>query len=137
MCYATQNIIIWWHLFCPVAQPQFFIFIFCSNYLLYFPAKATCGSDMFRCFDGHCIKAKHRCDNEYDCTDHSDELNCHQWCDPAREFKCGNDSFCLSRVYVCDGHPNCKDGSDEKGCGKTDPVQLINFTKILTITWLK
>ncbi|XP_059139258.1 prolow-density lipoprotein receptor-related protein 1-like [Physella acuta] len=80
--------------------------------------KTTCGHDQFQCLDGRCISYEFRCDNEYDCKDNSDELDCGEWCDPIREFKCVNESRCIPKLYKCDGENNCLDGADEKGCEK-------------------
>jgi len=37
---------------------------------------AECSFDEFACNDGTCIDERRRCDQQYDCADRSDELNC-------------------------------------------------------------
>ena len=38
--------------------------------------KASCAFDDFACSNGNCISKKWRCDQEDDCGDDSDEMNC-------------------------------------------------------------
>ena len=69
----------------------------------------------FQCAVGHCIDLNRKCDNEYDCTDQSDELNAtctDRLCDRNREYKCDSGQ-CLQIQLFCDGEVNCVDGSDE------------------------
>ncbi|CAL1537092.1 unnamed protein product [Lymnaea stagnalis] len=84
--------------------------------------KVTCKPEEFACLDGRCIRYEFRCDNEYDCMDNSDELDCQEWCDPVREFKCINESRCIPKIFQCDGEKNCQDGADEKGCEKHERI---------------
>ncbi|XP_052063855.1 low-density lipoprotein receptor-like isoform X2 [Mytilus californianus] len=38
--------------------------------------EATCAANEFQCDDGACIQSVYRCDNSFECSDRSDELNC-------------------------------------------------------------
>ncbi|XP_052063856.1 low-density lipoprotein receptor-like [Mytilus californianus] len=38
--------------------------------------EATCAANEFQCDDGACIQSVYRCDDSFECTDRSDELNC-------------------------------------------------------------
>ena len=40
------------------------------------PPKPKCGFGQFRCSDGQCIDQRLLCNQRYDCSDGSDELNC-------------------------------------------------------------
>ncbi|CAG2208276.1 unnamed protein product [Mytilus edulis] len=44
--------------------------------LLYILAVESCNNDQFQCTNGQCVLVQLRCDNSFDCRDHSDELNC-------------------------------------------------------------
>lgn len=63
-----------------------------------------CPTDHMSCFDGSkCIKHKHLCDGEADCSDGSDEAKC----------------SCKDRIEAfrhCDGYLDCPEGEDEIGC---------------------
>jgi hypothetical protein len=79
--------------------------------------KTDCKGD-FECYDGECIDKNLVCNGEYDCKDHSDEIDCHirnNTC--PGQFECLNGS-CIDKNLVCNGKNNCPDGSDEKGCHK-------------------
>ena len=47
-----------------------------SSYLKSVSADGSCEPDQFRCGNGKCILNYYRCDNDTDCEDGSDELNC-------------------------------------------------------------
>ncbi|OQV13558.1 putative Sortilin-related receptor [Hypsibius exemplaris] len=38
---------------------------------------ASCGTTEFQCTNGRCVPDRYRCDGSEDCSDRSDELNCH------------------------------------------------------------
>ena len=58
-----------------------------SNVLVYF--------GVFRCHDGRCIPGVERCDGEYNCDDHSDEIMCNRTC-LSNEFQCKSPQYCIS-----------------------------------------
>lgn len=86
-----------------------------------------CIGDEFKCSSGECIPLKWRCDNQMDCKDFSDEVDCgkltnathdrshyHPACSE-HEFKCKNEE-CVDWDRVCNGqHDGCSDESDEGG----------------------
>lgn len=77
-----------------------------------------CPGNKFQCENKKCIPAHWRCDNEKDCADESDELNCPRTdCDHATQFKCANGQ-CINKKWVCDLEKDCYDGSDELNCTK-------------------
>lgn len=68
-----------------------------------------------RCNNGKCIAGRFRCDEDSDCIDNSDEINCeHRNCSES-EFRC-NDQRCIKGSQKCDGEYNCNDNSDEVDC---------------------
>ncbi|GAB6018614.1 hypothetical protein CHUAL_000299 [Chamberlinius hualienensis] len=76
-----------------------------------------CGILEATCRNGQCIPAQYRCDNDYDCTDGSDEIGCRgplESCQP-NEFQCQNKK-CILKVWRCDGDDDCGDNSDESVC---------------------
>lgn len=72
----------------------------------------TCKANEFQCVSPkYCIFADWKCDNETDCSDGSDEVNCTRSCPPG-QFLCQNQQ-CIQESWKCDGDPDCSDGSDE------------------------
>ncbi|RZC32195.1 low-density lipoprotein receptor-related protein 6, partial [Asbolus verrucosus] len=81
-----------------------------------------CGPNHFTCVsvpadNENCIPITWRCDNQKDCFDGSDELDCPEC--QSDQFKC-KDNKCIGLVNVCDGVPHCADKSDEENCCKDD-----------------
>ncbi|XP_069108702.1 low-density lipoprotein receptor-related protein 2-like isoform X5 [Argopecten irradians] len=70
----------------------------------------------FRCANGRCIPQAFRCDQDNDCLDHSDEMECDKrtTC-PPHQFHCKNGK-CIGKLWHCDGDDDCGDMSDEKNC---------------------
>ena len=55
---------------------QYFIIMQCII-MPFIPAHVECDDFKVACASGHqCISPSWQCDNEYDCVDHSDELEC-------------------------------------------------------------
>lgn len=68
---------------------------------------------------GECIPKGWVCDDEFDCRDKSDEVNCSSVSECRHnEFKCRSsvNPTCISSGWICDGDEDCKDGSDEFNC---------------------
>ncbi|XP_063397431.1 uncharacterized protein LOC134681728 isoform X2 [Mytilus trossulus] len=49
------------------------VFVFTTTQYL---TVESCDTDQFQCTNGQCIPAKARCDDNFECSDYSDELNC-------------------------------------------------------------
>lgn len=82
----------------------------------------TCAPGFFTCANKLCIPALYRCDNENDCRDNSDELNCphtNHRC-PPHMFSCVSDNKCIPDYFKCDHDKDCNDGSDERNCSFND-----------------
>ncbi len=60
-----------------------------------FAKQISTTSSRSRCHDGKCVNSSLRCNGEYDCPDHSDELNCKMTCSPD-EFRCQNGTACIN-----------------------------------------
>lgn len=86
-----------------------------------------CSENEFKCKSGECIPMRWHCDNQLDCADFSDELECSKVTNsthdtthyrPAcseHEFKCKNEE-CVDWDRVCNGeNDGCSDESDEGG----------------------
>ena len=82
---------------------------------IFFAAILQCTGEQFKCRTGRCIRARWRCDGDFDCEDGSDESECES--KPETECQSGTfrcrDGFCVPLAQVCNGAPNCPDGSDE------------------------
>ncbi|XP_078187988.1 low-density lipoprotein receptor-related protein 8 isoform X9 [Callithrix jacchus] len=75
------------------------------------PAK-ECEEDQFRCRNERCIPSVWRCDEDDDCSDHSDEDDCPKKTCADSDFTCDN-GHCIRERWKCDGEEECPDGSDE------------------------
>ncbi|XP_012284613.1 sortilin-related receptor [Orussus abietinus] len=75
---------------------------------------STCSADQFACANNVCIPQTWKCDEQNDCGDNSDEVNCNRLSCPPDQFEC--DSKCIPKHWVCDGDRDCKDGRDETNC---------------------
>ena len=79
---------------------------------------ATCEPSEFQCNDTQCIDSRWRCDGDFDCNDHSDEMNCpsnYSNC-ADNEWACKTEDQCIHKSWKCDGDDDCADGTDEKDC---------------------
>ncbi|XP_060104212.1 SCO-spondin-like [Heteronotia binoei] len=79
-----------------------------------------CGQYEFHCHSGECQPRGWMCDDEADCLDGSDELNCSRLCG-LDQFPCQLGNECIHYSRLCDGVPHCHDQSDESidTCGST------------------
>lgn len=73
---------------------------------------AQCSSHHFKCRSGKCIPIGWQCDEENDCGDGSDELNCEARTCSDTEFQCTNGK-CIPDRWQCDEEDDCTDNSDE------------------------
>ncbi|KAF7240343.1 Low-density lipoprotein receptor-related protein 1 [Varanus komodoensis] len=83
------------------------------------PAKTSCAPTEFRCRDGTCISNSSRCNQQIDCEDASDEMNCSvrkSKC-PANFFACSS-GRCIPMTWTCDKENDCENGEDETHCNK-------------------
>ena len=78
----------------------------------------TCKPSEFRCNDAQCIDSRWRCDEDFDCSDQSDEMNCLAVsnCSNDNEWKCKTGGQCIDNRWRCDGDFDCSDQSDEVNC---------------------
>ncbi|ENN83472.1 hypothetical protein YQE_00170, partial [Dendroctonus ponderosae] len=78
-------------------------------------SQRNCTVDQFQCSNGLCVPKTWICDNDNDCRDFSDELNCTKVGCSFNEFEC-NDGTCINGNWRCDHFLDCIDGSDEVNC---------------------
>ncbi|XP_053978841.1 vitellogenin receptor isoform X2 [Hylaeus volcanicus] len=98
-----------------------FVFLVLSVFYLRVDSMATpCQEpDMFLCKSGQCILSSFRCDGENECTDGSDEEQCHGYEPTFSLVQCATDEFQCSKHYCipiekfCDAKTDCPDGNDE------------------------
>ncbi|KAG8180027.1 hypothetical protein JTE90_026630 [Oedothorax gibbosus] len=84
-------------------------------FLLSFFALQTngqCSSHHFKCRSNKCIPISWQCDDDNDCGDGSDELNCEARTCSDTEFACHN-GRCIPNRWQCDNEDDCLDNSDE------------------------
>lgn len=84
---------------------------FCSLSLTDF----SCSPNEFQCDNGQCTSSTHRCDNDINCIDGSDEKDC--TCLKV-ELPCSSGG-CVPSDKLCNGLDDCSDGTDERFCGKS------------------
>lgn len=96
----------------------------------------NCSTGFFNCGNGKCIAKFFLCDDDNDCGNNHDELDCdaktssqvkdpnnHSNSDvsscPSNEFDCHDaQGNCLPQRWVCDGVAECQNGLDEHDCLK-------------------
>ncbi|XP_066263462.1 very low-density lipoprotein receptor-like [Branchiostoma lanceolatum] len=74
-------------------------------------ARSTCGLYEYQCHNGRCIPSSWQCNDDYDCSDGSDEPPLNTRC-AYPPYECEN-GYNIPSVFQCDGDFDCTDGSDE------------------------
>ena len=72
-------------------------------------------SGMYKCPMSHCIPYQIVCDNQADCPNGEDELNCHHTVICPGLLRCHNGG-CVHPIHLCDGEMDCPEGDDELLC---------------------
>ncbi|XP_077997377.1 prolow-density lipoprotein receptor-related protein 1-like [Glandiceps talaboti] len=85
-------------------------------FLQFFGGKCEeCESQQFACASGdQCIPQVWKCDQDADCRDGSDEIDCPPLTCSASQYKCKTTNRCIPRGWRCDGEDDCGDNSDEE-----------------------
>ncbi|XP_067676191.1 sortilin-related receptor-like [Haliotis asinina] len=78
-------------------------------------SSTTCAADRFKCRNSRCIPLTWQCDNDNDCSDGSDEVDCPYATCPENSFQCTN-GHCIPEKWRCDFDNDCGDSSDEHSC---------------------
>lgn len=73
----------------------------------------SCPGNKFRCDNGYCLASTYKCDQDDDCGDDSDEMNCPVVTCPTYDFSCPHSHKCIPLRWICDGYNDCTDHSDE------------------------
>ncbi|XP_015924680.1 very low-density lipoprotein receptor isoform X1 [Parasteatoda tepidariorum] len=87
------------------------IFLFLALFTI--QVKGQCSSHHFQCRSNKCIPISWQCDEENDCGDGSDELNCEARTCSDTEFRCKTNGRCIPNRWQCDNEDDCLDNSDE------------------------
>ncbi|CAG7719737.1 unnamed protein product [Allacma fusca] len=88
-----------------------------------------CRWTQFACLNiRECIRGMYKCDGDKDCTDGSDEENCHTLnsCH-STQFTCKNGTGCIRGDKRCDDEVDCADGSDEENCADLNECNWRQF----------
>ncbi|XP_057299879.1 low-density lipoprotein receptor-related protein 8-like [Hydractinia symbiolongicarpus] len=104
-----------------------------------------CEEDHIACYnETKCISRMWVCDGDYDCKDHSDELNCSNLTCGYGKMRCDNGK-CIVNSWVCDEEVDCSidgsDDSDERNCANQNvtcaPSQFLckNSGKCFDLRW--
>ncbi|XP_055325726.1 hemicentin-2-like [Sitodiplosis mosellana] len=87
-----------------------------------------CEEDEFKCSTGGCISRRWICDEDEDCAEGDDELNCLENQCRDDEFKCSTGK-CIPRGWICDYGEDCPDGEDELNCTPETTTEWIKPTE--------
>ena len=111
-------------------------FIMFDLLINFFFSATICTSDQFQCQDQKCIDKDWHCDSDFDCDDHSDEIECKKNSRPNScldtEWACLIEEQCILQEWKCDGELDCFDGTDEINC----KLFIVNYYVVHVVSLL-